>query len=266
MVTSSRPGIVVGLFVAILGTAYAAAHPASGIAVDDRGRVFFADTREGLWRVDAGGAMALVKRGGLHWMTLDRAGAFAEAPDEFNPFRRSTPRGEKPAVIECGGFPCALGKDGNLYYPRENGLTIVRYTPRGQQSVLVSKEQFQRDWTHNMGVSGMACGPDGTLYVMGCDSFTGRRPGLGGPVYNARLAPGPQPHDAPIPRDGDVEIPVGIHGDPPAIHRPHRGRVPGEVYVLEYDEDTPVPHGDWLPRVTKVGKDRKVTTVATVKR
>ncbi len=49
----------------------AAAHAGSGIAVDDRGLVFFADTREGLWRAKQNGVLTLVKGGGLHWMTID---------------------------------------------------------------------------------------------------------------------------------------------------------------------------------------------------
>lgn len=40
----------------------------------------------------------------------------------------------------------------------------------------------------------------------------------------------------------------------------------GEFYVLEYDDETPAKHGDWPPRVKKVGRDGKVSTVATVTR
>jgi hypothetical protein len=40
----------------------------------------------------------------------------------------------------------------------------------------------------------------------------------------------------------------------------------GEVYVLEYDDETPVEGRGWPPRVRKVGKDGKVSLVAEVKR
>jgi hypothetical protein len=239
---------------------------------------------------------------------LDRTGAFAEAPDEFNPFRRSTPRGQKPAVIECGGSPCTIGKDGNLYFPRENGLTIVRYTPRGEQSVLVSKEQFKRDWTHNMGVTGMACGPDGTIYVMGCDSFN-KNEGVGehvvwtvttdgaigkfaeGFVKEADWLPEAQGMAEVRPMfcrgitvDGNGDVYVAVtgnrcvmkltaKGEASVVHWTARPWTPtgidvfrGEIYVLEYDEDTPVAHGDWPPRVKKIGRDGRVTTVAAVVR
>jgi hypothetical protein len=38
----------------------------------------------------------------------------------------------------------------------------------------------------------------------------------------------------------------------------------GEVYVLEYDDETPTEGRNWPPRVRKVGRDGKVTTLATV--
>jgi hypothetical protein len=40
----------------------------------------------------------------------------------------------------------------------------------------------------------------------------------------------------------------------------------GDVYVLEYDEDTPVLHGDWPPRVKKIAPDGSVTTIAAISR
>ena len=40
----------------------------------------------------------------------------------------------------------------------------------------------------------------------------------------------------------------------------------GELYVLEYDGETPAKHGDWPPRVKKVGRDGTVVTLATVTR
>jgi hypothetical protein len=38
------------------------------------------------------------------------------------------------------------------------------------------------------------------------------------------------------------------------------------VYVPEYDDETPTEGRDWPPRVGKVGRDGKVTTVAAVTR
>ena len=40
----------------------------------------------------------------------------------------------------------------------------------------------------------------------------------------------------------------------------------GEVYVLEYDDETPTEGRNWPPRVRKVGRDGKVTVLATVRR
>ena len=286
----------------------AAAHPASGIAVDHSGRVYFADTREGLWRVERGGRLTMVKGGGLHWMSMDRAGALAESPEQFGPFIRLTPRGQKPAVIGSFDSPCAAGKDGNVYYPKDNSLTIVRCSPRGEQSVLVSKEQFKRDGRHNMGVTGIACGSDGLLYVMGLDSFN-RNEGVGEHVVWTVKADGtigkfaegfvkpagrlPEAERPPQVRpeycrgitvDGNGDVYVAVtgnrcvmkltaSGEATVVHRTTKPWTPtgvdvaaGELYVLEYDDETPAKHGDWPPRVAKVGRDGKPTTLATILR
>jgi hypothetical protein len=133
---------LVVLSIGALSVSRATAHPGSGLAVDERGRVYFTDTKEGLQRVDEGGRLTLVKAGGLHWMTMDRKGRFAESPEVFGTFTRLTSKGAKPTLIACWESPCAIGKDGNLYYAKGNGLTIVRRTFSGQESVLVDKDKF----------------------------------------------------------------------------------------------------------------------------
>src|SRR6266550_4849331 len=61
----------------IATTAAAIAHPGSGIAVDQRGRVYFVDTGAGVWMIDVDGRLA--KRDGprFHWMALDETSRFA---------------------------------------------------------------------------------------------------------------------------------------------------------------------------------------------
>jgi sugar lactone lactonase YvrE len=289
-----------------LSVGWAAAHPGSGITVDERGRVYFADTREGLWRADERGRLTLVKKGGLHWMTMDRQGTFAESPDEFGPFTRLTPKGETPMLIGCPEFPCAIGMGGDLYYAKMHGLTIMRRSPTGEESVLVEKDKFKM--TGDIGVTGIACGPDGTLYLVALDSLN-RMDGHGvhmiwvvkadgtirkfaeGFLKDEDKLPEAEQHRQVRPEycrgiavdsNGDVYVAVTgnrcvmkltAKGEASVVHRTTKPWTPtgvdvfrGELYVLEYDDETPAKHGDWPPRVKKVGRGGTVATVAAVAR
>jgi hypothetical protein len=298
--------LVAAFIISTMPVGRATAHPGSGIAVDDRGRVYFADTREGLWRVEEGARLTLVKKGGLHWMTMDRHGAFARSPEELGPCTRLTPKGEKPTLIGCFEGPCAMGNDGNLYYAKAHGLTIARRSPAGEESVLVEKEKF--GMTGVTGVTGIACGPDGTLYLVALDSLN-RMEGHGVHIIWAvktdgtirKFAEGFLKEKDKLPAaeqysqvwpgycrgiavDGNGNVYVAVtgnrcvmklsaKGEANVMYRTAKPWTPtgvdvfkGELYVLEYDDETPAKHGDWPPRVKKVGRDGKVATVTTVAR
>ena len=109
-----RPTCLTVAFLCHVLAAAAWAHPPSGIAVDDGGALYFCDGARGVWRVEPGAPPSrrtLVSDNALHWMALDRAGAFADAPDAFGEwFWRATPRGKKPALVLCSDFPCVVGK------------------------------------------------------------------------------------------------------------------------------------------------------------
>lgn len=151
----------------------AAAHPGSGIVVDDGGDVYFTDTGRGVWRIDPEGELTLISETALHWLVIDREGTFAQAPDEFGKwFWRVTPRGAKPTLIACSDFPCVVGRDGNLYYANMHSLQIVRRTPAGEESDLVTPDDYNLDLDRPLGVNGIACGPDGALYLTSIDSLS----------------------------------------------------------------------------------------------
>jgi hypothetical protein len=46
------------------------AHPGSGIVVDRKGQVFFADNGGGgaLWKIDTAGKLSRFREGGWHWL------------------------------------------------------------------------------------------------------------------------------------------------------------------------------------------------------
>jgi hypothetical protein len=145
------------------------AHPASGIVVDRDSRVYFIQSRRGVYEIDTNGeCYCIYPSHGGHWMCLDEEGAFARIQPRG--FARITPDGVKPVIIFAdGGAPIAVNRDGNLYYGSGNdmspgGLTVARLSPEGSQSFFSPALKRVLARIHG-GVTGLAVGPDGTLYV-----------------------------------------------------------------------------------------------------
>ena len=66
-----RSVIATSLMMLGLATGPVAAHPGSGIVVDAQGQVFFVDTGQGVWKIDAQGRLSLYHTLAYHWMALD---------------------------------------------------------------------------------------------------------------------------------------------------------------------------------------------------
>jgi hypothetical protein len=281
------------------------AHPPSAIAVNERGQVFFTDAQEGVFRIDDGDDVTRINPSAMHWMALDRSGAFAEAPEEFGEwFGRITPTGERPTLVSCSDFPCAIGRDGNLYYAKMHGLTIVRRTPAGEESDLIEPKDYGVDATR-LGINGMASGRDGSIYVVTLDSVN-RTEGTGVHVLYAitldgdirKIAEGfvrektPKGEKHPevrpqycrgmaVDNDGNVYIAVTgsryvmkvtPRGEGSVIVRAERPWSPtgvdvrdGFVYVLEYDDEKRVQNREWPLRVRKLDRDGKAETLVTIR-
>ena len=168
--TNTCRGALAIAFAAVLNGG-ASAHPSSGIVVDQKGQVFFQDIVGGaIWKIDERGKLskfADVKGG--HWLALDAEGKFSKATPKY--YQRITPDGVKPALIHAdGGAPLVVNSDGNLYYAsgdkddRPGGLALTRETPDGTRtsfSPALTKVLHQID----DGITGLASGPDGSLYV-----------------------------------------------------------------------------------------------------
>src|SRR5262249_27530754 len=156
---------------AALGTPFttgAPAHPGSGIVVDPQGQVYFTHSGRGVAKIDAQGRLTYVhdSKGG-HWMCLDPEGRFSRTQPKF--FERITPPGVTPALIFAdGGSPVAVLRDGHLYYASNDermtpgGLQLTRMSPDGKLSLPVPG---LRTTTEKLGITGLAAGPDGSLYV-----------------------------------------------------------------------------------------------------
>jgi hypothetical protein len=162
------------LLVAFAGIRFVASgHPSSGIVVTDQGEVYFVHSGKGVAKIEMNGKLTYVKVStGGHWLCLDRAGSFSRTQPKF--FERITPEGKKPAILFAdGGAPLAVGHDGNLYYGSNwrgsddhppGGLTVSRLSPDGKLAHVSAllKETLLR---LGEGVTGLAFGPDGLLYV-----------------------------------------------------------------------------------------------------
>ena len=300
-----RTPIVIALLALGVYCRNAPAHPGSGIAVDDAGRVYFTDTGRGVWRINPDRTITLISTSAMHWLALDPGGRFARSPQEFGEwFGRATPEGAKPAVITCSDFPATVGADGNLYFAHMHSLTIKRRTPAGEESVLATPDRFAFPRGQNIGVNGIASGPDGRIYLVALDSLN-QQVGTGDHALHAvapdgsvqtlaknfvtDLLPQQQRHHEVRPQyarglavDAEDNVYIAVTGNrcvmkvtpdgtSSVVLKSSKPWSPtgvdvfnGELYVLEYDDETPAQGRDWPPRVRKVRRDGKVMTLATV--
>ena len=279
----------------LLGTS-ASAHPGSGIVVDKEGQVFFTDTGQGVWKIDRQGNLTRLPASLFHWMAIDEVGYFAESQKNFGEwFERVTPQSSKPALIMSSDFPLTINRDGNLYYAdtRPRSARIVRRTPDGKESVLAADEAFK-------GIAGIAASPDGSLYITDANAIRkimmdGKVTQSAGPeiigIGKNRAINPPLETEASYCRglvvDSQGAVYVAATGSRRVIKITPGGDVStilqapgswsptgvavfgGEVYVLEWQDAPPSlleTRNAWIPRVRKVGRDGKVTTLATVSR
>jgi hypothetical protein len=286
----------------ILCAAGASAHPPSGIVVDNEGRVFFQDGLKGVWRVEEGRPPTLFHSLAWHWMTLDAEGKFANSPEQFGEwFARVTPAGRRPALVVCSDYPCVIGKDGNLYFAHMHSLKIMRRTPEGAESILASPEQFRVDATRPFGVTGITCGPNGKLYLFLLADDSGEHAiysvAMDGTIgefaknFVTEKIPESERHieamseysrGMAVDQQGNVYIAVTGNRcvmkltpqrETSVLLRAEKPWSPtgvaelnGDVYVLEYDDETPTEGRNWRPRVRKVTRDGKIKTVVAITR
>jgi sugar lactone lactonase YvrE len=285
------------LLCVLLGTG-ASAHPGSGIVIDKYGQVYFTDTGRGIWKIDNQGKLTSIPASLFHWMTIDEGGYFAESPKRFGEwFERVTPQSSKPVLIMSSDFPLTINRDGNIYYAdtRPSSAGIVRRTPAGTETVLAHGEMFK-------GITGITPGPDGSLYftdASNADANAIRKITMDGKVTT--IASGflgksntnvpPPETDAGYCRGLAVDslgnVYVAATGSRRVLKITPQGKVStileatspwsptgvavfhSEVYVLEWREPAASESEvriKWMPRVRKVGRDEKITTLAIVTR
>jgi len=168
ILTKVRLGLVLLLLQGLLFIGKGFAHPPSGIVVDDRGRVYF--LYQGVVRIEPSGSLTIIRQSsGGHWMAVDTTGNRFAAT--LGPYNRVSIDGN--SLVFGDGAPLAFGRDGSLFYgtngSREESfpagaLAVARLAPDGERSLfsLPLQEELAK---HQDGVTSLAIGRDGSLYV-----------------------------------------------------------------------------------------------------
>jgi sugar lactone lactonase YvrE len=294
--TTSVIKTFVGLLSCILIATIAIAHPGSGIVVDEHGQVYFTDTGKGVWKIDNNGKLTFLPASKFHWMSIDAAGHFAGSSKNFGEyFERVTTQNNKPTLIMCSDFPLVIGNDGNIYYAntRHGSGKIIRRSPGGKESVLISDKIVEF-------ISGIAIGPDGSLYITeasNANANTIRKITMSGAMSIIATFVGKSRDDLPFETtpsycrglavDSTGTIYVAATGSRSVLKISSTGTISnilqesspwtptgvtvfhGEVYILEWHDVTAENlevRSAYIPRVRKIGADGKITTIATVSR
>jgi len=277
------------------------AHPASAIAVDDKGTVYFVYTGKGVMKIGSDGKVsnAFASKGG-HWMCLDRDGAFAKTQPRY--FQRITPDGVKPAIIFAdGGAPLVVNKDGNLYYgswsTKEDpyapaALTVTRMQVDGtRENFAPTLEKTLADLGE--GVTGLATDRAGVIYVStwaailkvktdgsvstfakdiklsDCDwdppdhNLSNHKPSFRGIAVDpyGSVYAAATGCRRVAKLDRDGHVSVVMKSEAPWTPT-DVALHDGAVYVLEYTNGNGGHDEVWAPRVRKLGPDGKVTVLA----
>jgi hypothetical protein len=292
----AKATMIITTLVTLAVTNSALAHPGSGIAVDRNGQVYFTQTNgKGTWKISPKGELTLVSAVRDHWLCIDLEGLFSRS--NLKGFERITPDGAKPTVLSNGNYPFTVNRDGNIYSAlwTPGRLEINRQSPDGKVSAV------QLDSATNAaigGITGMASGPDGSLFVTdGSMLLKVTMPGrvstvVAKVVVSDCLDDLPAPHLRGVPA-GPFLRGLAFDSEGVAYAAENRCRAvlkntpdckvtpivratapwsptgvavaDGVVYVQEYDFPEAGPKQyEQRPRVRRIGRDGKVTTLAIV--
>jgi sugar lactone lactonase YvrE len=275
-------------------------HPGSGIVVDSKGNVFVADINRGLLKFSPDGKVTVVLREAGHWLAADTDKRFAgmdfQKSDHWPRwFKHRNPPESELAFVSDAGSPLVIHRDGNLYFVCGDarmipgGLQVGRLSPDGTLGLVAPGLKAR---TEDLGgIKGLASGPDDSLYAVTPGAvlklkldgtFATVKERIIAPDCDRYLPPNTPKNQEPFltgltvgPR-GDIYLAatgcrcvlkLDTHGEISTLLKAEAPWSPtgltfhGEdLYVAEWTNAHSEQH-DFRPRVRKVGRDSKVTTV-----
>jgi hypothetical protein len=293
-----KPMVLIGLWAVF--SSGVLAHPGSGIVVDSRGDVFVADISRGLLKFTPDGKVTVVLPEAGHWLTLDGDKKFARMDFQRSDhwprwFKHRNPPGSEIALVSDGGSPLVIHRDGNLYYVANDeqmipgGLQIGRLSPDGTLTLVAPTLKARAQQLG--GIKGLASGPDDSIYAVTPGavlnvkldgSFTIVKQSMVPPDCDRYLPPNTPAAHRPfltgvaVSSRGDIYL--AATGCRSVLKLDRSGRLStmvkaeapwsptgvalygDDVYVAEWTNAHSEQH-DYRPRVRKVGRDGKVTTV-----
>jgi hypothetical protein len=292
--------------VCVLGILAAApvafAHPPSGIAVDDRGRVYFMQAGVGVWMIDEGAKLGMHAGPGFHHVQLDPKGTFLKQRWPSFPDGVIRAVGENPTLLCVSSFPAVISPDGALYYPEamEDGrVHILRMLP-GEKSTdfvmlpVAMEISFEGKLEPAQWIHGLAVGPDKNLYyaekegvrrvdTRGVVSTVVDKISLPECVHPPAITDdrgGVVLRGLDVAPDGNIYaasagcsalLKITQTGEVSVALQERDGWAPTDVaaagdalYVEEFYYNDVPQASDWRPRVRKLAADGSVTTLATV--
>jgi hypothetical protein len=252
-----------------------------------------------IWEIEKEGKLNCFHRGGAHWLALDEKGKYSgedlrkwwEKRITMN-FERVPLPDSKAALLQADGAPFVVDRDGHLYWAKGN-LEIAKLSPDGRVTSLAPS---LKEITERLGgIKGLASGPDGLLYAS-CPSavlkikLDGTVTTLVNPIVlkdcEQDLPTGTPKSQMPylrglaVDRRGTVYtaatgcrsvLKITSNGEVTTILKAERPWSPTgvavfdeDVYVLEYTNANGARSEGWLPRVRKLGRDGKVTVLASI--
>lgn len=270
------------------------AHPASGIAVDRQGNVYFADTGSGPWKIDTNGRLTHLAGPRFHYLILDEDNRFAHTTLPTGASGEIARIGSSPTVLMSSDYPIAIGKDGNLYYPLQDAreIRVMRTLPSGSRSVFatISRTDIAGDE-----INDMAAGPNGSIYFT-LDKSLHRIDSNGNvsmiardfDLKNSPSIPGVDASAGPYLRGISIDDKGVIFVAATACGRVIRIEPTGarktlvqtsapwsptsiaiygsSVYSLEYLNTNTDDRSAWLPRVRKIAADGSSSIIASVEK
>lgn len=279
-------------------TGLCSAHPPSGIVVDANGHVYLLYI--GLMGLESGGRLATVQQdSGGHWLTLNAAGDFSKMPSAYKQVSF-----DGTTMIYGDGAPLTIGADGNLYYATNGSqeesfptgaLALARVSHSGQPA-LFSPSLKQKLAEQKDGVTGLASGPDGSIYVATWKGIVelksdGSIARFMNPIAVPDCDSDPADHNpanvgSPLFRGLGVDSAGNVYAAATSCHRvvqitpagqvtsilrserpwsPTGVAVKGDdIYVLEFTNANGPRSEGWSPRVRKRSKDGTWSTLVEV--